>query len=278
MKELNQNIVQGILPKRKNESYKGNYGHVLLIGGNQELGGAIILAASAAVYSGAGLVTVATHPSNHTALHARLPEAMVIDGYDTAKVIHHMKKATTVVIGPGLGLDDQSQLILKAVLAACTPQQRLVIDGDAITLMASENLKTPVAQTVYTPHLGEWQRLSHLTIEEQTKDLNAHFRKQLGAEVVLKKHHSEIYFEDEVWKNEAGTPAMATGGMGDTLTGMLAGFLAQFPNRKTAILAAVYLHSRISDDLAKTHYVTLPSQIIQRIPCVMKDYATKFDF
>lgn len=150
MKELNQNIVQGILPKRKNESYKGNYGHVLLIGGNQELGGAIILAASAAVYSGAGLVTVATHPSNHTALHARLPEAMVIDGYDTAKVIHHMKKATTVVIGPGLGLDDQSQLILKAVLAACTPQQRLVIDGDAITLMASENLKTPVAQTVYT--------------------------------------------------------------------------------------------------------------------------------
>lgn len=71
---------------------------------------------------------------------------------------------------------------------------------------------------------------------------------------------------------------MATGGMGDTLTGMLAGFLAQFPNRKTAILAAVYLHSRISDDLAKTHYVTLPSQIIQRIPCVMKDYATKFDF
>lgn len=278
MQKLDQNIVQGILPKRKNESYKTNYGRVLLIGGNEEMGGAIIIAASGAVYSGAGLVTVATHPNNHAALHGRLPEAMILNAYHSEKLINQIKKSDVIVIGPGLGLEKEALDILKTVLATVSSHQQIVIDGSAITLMAKENLKTPKAKTVYTPHLGEWQRLSKLKPEEQTKDLNAHFRKQLNATVVLKKHHSEIYFEDEVWQNTAGNPAMATGGMGDALTGMLAGFLAQFPNHKTAVLASVFLHSYIADQLAKTHYVTLPTQIIQLIPKTMKDFATKFDF
>ncbi|MGX7419128.1 NAD(P)H-hydrate dehydratase [Carnobacterium gallinarum] len=278
MKQLDQNIVQGILPKRKNESCKTNYGRVLLIGGNEEMGGAIIIAASATVYSGAGLVTVATHPTNHTALHARLPEAMVIDVYNTEKLIMQIQKADVVVIGPGLGVSKKSLEILTTTLENINKTQQFIIDGSAITLMSQEQLKTPNTKAIYTPHLKEWQRLTKLKPEEQTKDLNNHYRKQLNATVVLKKHHSEIYFEDEVWQNIAGNPAMATGGMGDTLAGMLAGFLAQFPNRKTAILAAVFLHSYIGDQLAKNQYVTLPTQIIELIPKTMKDFATKFDF
>lgn len=278
MKQLDQNIVQGILPKRKNESCKTNYGRVLLIGGNEEMGGAIIIAASATVYSGAGLVTVATHPHNHASLHARLPEAMVLDVYNTEKLLMQLQKAEVIVIGPGLGVCKKSLAILQTVLENVTSGQQLIIDGSAITLMAQEQLKTPCSKTIYTPHLKEWQRLTKLKPEEQTKDLNNHFRKQLNATIVLKKHHSEIYFDDETWQNVAGNPAMATGGMGDTLAGMLAGFIAQFPNRKTAILAAVFLHSYIGDQLAKTQYVTLPTQIIEHIPKTMKDFATKFDF
>ncbi|NJH97010.1 ADP-dependent NAD(P)H-hydrate dehydratase, partial [Staphylococcus agnetis] len=93
------------IPKRKQETHKGDYGRILLIGGNANLGGAIILAARACVYSGAGLITVATHPTNHAALHSRCPEAMVVDINDTKKLTKMIECSDCILIGPGLGLD-----------------------------------------------------------------------------------------------------------------------------------------------------------------------------
>nr|WP_198022562.1 NAD(P)H-hydrate dehydratase [Carnobacterium pleistocenium] len=267
-----------MIPKRNKDSYKADYGRVLVIGGNEDMGGAIILTASAAVYSGAGLVTVATAKVNHTALHARLPEAMVFDMYNEDCLLKKLSTATVIVIGPGLGLSSESLAILKSVLKTVTKEQRLIIDGSAITLMAKNNLKTPVAQTTYTPHLGEWQKLSHLKPTEQNETLNILARTELKATVVLKQSRTEIYFLNEVWKNTHGNPAMATGGMGDTLAGMIAGFSAQFKNNRSAIITAVFLHSKIGDDLAKKQYVVLPSQIIEKIPNEMKEFSTMFIF
>ncbi|EDP67264.1 hypothetical protein CAT7_05473 [Carnobacterium sp. AT7] len=278
MKEINSEAIQGMIPKRKKESHKADYGRVLVIGGNEDMGGAIILTASAAVYSGAGLVTVATAKVNHTALHARLPEAMVFDMYDADRLLKQLATATVIVIGPGLGLSSESLAILKSVLASVTKEHYLIIDGSAITLMAKNNLKTPIAKTIYTPHLGEWQKLSHLKPTEQNETLNIQARKELKAAVVLKQARTEIYFLDEVWKNSLGNPAMATGGMGDALAGMIAGFSAQFKNNRFAIITAVFLHSKIGDDLAKKQYVVLPTQIIANIPFVMKEFSTKFIF
>lgn len=278
MKEINRETIQGMIPKRSKDSYKADYGRVLVIGGNEDMGGAIILTASAAVYSGAGLVAVATAKVNHAALHARLPEAMVIDMYNEDRLLKQLSTATVIVIGPGLGLSAESLALLKSVLETVTKEQRLIIDGSAITLMAKNNLKTPVAKTTYTPHLGEWQKLSRLKPTEQNETLNIQARKELKATVVLKQSRTEIYFLDEIWKNSVGNPAMATGGMGDTLAGMIAGFSAQFKNYRFAIITAVFLHSNLGDDLAKKQYVVLPSQIIESIPFAMKEFSTKFIF
>jgi len=278
VKEINPEAIHGMIPKRNKDSYKADYGRVLVIGGNEDMGGAIILTASAAIYSGAGLVTVATAKVNHTALHARLPEAMVFDMYNEDCLLKKLSTATVIVIGPGLGLSSESLAILKSVLKTVTKEQRLIIDGSAITLMAKNNLKTPVAITTYTPHLGEWHKLSRLKPAEQNETLNIQARKELKAAVVLKQSRTEIYFLDDVWKNTHGNPAMATGGMGDTLAGMIAGFSAQFKNNRSAIITAVFLHSKIGDDLAKKQYVVLPSQIIERIPTEMKEFSTMFIF
>lgn len=269
---LEKKVVQGLLPKRHANSHKGDYGRVLLIGGNEQMGGAIILAASATVASGAGLVTVATHPCNHAALHARLPEAMVLDIKDEALLMEALKATDVVVIGPGLGRSGTDLLLLSTVCSTMTDEQTLVIDGDAITLLAENPLPPSKAFTVYTPHAKEWERLSGVPIEKQTLENNQSSQESLNGVIVLKKHLTEIYFTQDVWQNQSGSPAMATGGMGDTLAGMLGGFLAQMHNKKSAILAAVFLHSYTSDVIAETAYVTLPSEMIKMIPQVMKEF------
>lgn len=103
MKKLDESILNKVIKPRPQESFKGTFGKVLLVGGNHQFGGAIIMATAASVYSGAGLVTVATDPINTTALHSQLPEAMVIDFNNHQELAEMVAKVNTVVIGPGLG-------------------------------------------------------------------------------------------------------------------------------------------------------------------------------
>lgn len=273
MHPITAQLVHQTIRPRPAESYKGNYGRVLLIGGNQNFGGAIIMAATAATYSGAGLVTVATDPQNFASLHARLPEAMVMDYHQTDAVLALMAGVDVVVIGPGLGTDPGADQLLSAVLTAAKPQQRLVLDGSALTLLATTPRPLPASPIVVTPHQMEWQRLSGLAIKDQSPTANRRAQRQLGVIVVVKAHHTTIYTDQDVWFNPGGTPAMATGGMGDTLAGMVGGFAGQFSDFTAAILSAVYLHSAIADDLATTRYVVLPHQISALIPEYMHRYS-----
>ena len=273
MNPITEAILQGTLVKRTENSYKGTYGKVLIVGGNEDMGGAAILTASAAVYSGAGLVTVATAKANHVSLHARLPEAMVIDSADTEKVADQVKNVDVIVIGPGLGLSNDALTILTTVFSAVTPEQYLIIDVSAITLMVKRGVPYPQTHTVYTPHAGEWKKLSGLSKDEQNDKENALHQQEIGGTIVLKSNRTKVYFEDSIWKNTVGNPAMATGGMGDTLAGMIAGFVAQFEDKEKAVLAAVFLHSKIGDLLAEKQYVTLPTHIIEQIPFMMKRYS-----
>lgn len=273
MKKIMEEIVKSTITKRAEDSYKGTYGKVLVVGGNKDMGGAVILTSSAIVYSGAGLVTVATAVDNHAALHARLPEAMVFDYTDLIKLQQQLAQMDVIVIGPGLGLTEEALLILKTVFAHVSEEQQLIIDGSAITLMTQKNLPFPNAKTIYTPHLGEWQNLTGLSPTEQEPDVNAKEQQRIGGTIVLKSNRTTVYFSDKIRQNAVGNPAMATGGMGDTLAGMIAGFVAQFPDTEEAILAAVYLHSKIGDCLAETQYVALPTRIIEYIPKMMKLYS-----
>ena len=275
MDKITKEKVRAYMPRRKRESYKGSYGRVLLVGGNENMAGAIILAASAAVYSGAGLVTVATHPSNKAALHARLPETMFVDMTDQKQLESHVDSVDMIVLGPGLGRDEQSLQILRTVYRTVKDYQFLLVDGDGIYLHVNEEVPEPEAQLILTPHLGEWRTLTDLSPDDQYDSVNLEYVRKLNAIVVLKKARTEVYCDGEVWENTTGNPSMATGGMGDTLAGMIGGFVPQFDSVKQAVLSAVYLHSYIADDLSLTHYVTLPTKIIERLPEVMKEFASE---
>lgn len=277
MVQLNEEILHKVITKRPEISHKGTFGRVVLIGGNQQYGGAIIMSAEACIKSGAGLTTVVTAEKNHSALHARLPEAMVLAFWETTMIYQVLEKADVVLIGPGLGLDKTALTLLKGVLKSQKEQQWLVIDGSAISLFSEYNLtlKHP-EQTVFTPHQAEWERLSGLSFIQQTDENNRAKQALLGAKIVLKSHRTTIYDEAiAYYQNPLGNPGMATGGTGDTLAGMITGFLAQFEKNIDTIGAAVYLHSLIGDELAKDHYVVLPTSISEALPRYMKKYATE---
>lgn len=271
MKKLTDQILRDVIKPRPANSFKGTFGKITLVGGNRNFGGAIIMASTAAVCAGAGLVTTCTDPLNAGPLHAQLPEAMFADFTDTDQVAALVEPATTVVIGPGLGVDDQSKEILENVFDHIQPSQNLVIDGSAITLMARDKIAQPQANVIYTPHQMEWQRLSGIKIADQVEAKNRAVVDQLGATVVLKKHHTEIYTAADTYQLTIGTPAQAVGGMGDTLAGMVGGFTAEFHDDPTkAVLAAVYAHSAVAENIAEHQYIVLPHQISRALPAFMK--------
>ncbi|NLY36168.1 MAG: NAD(P)H-hydrate dehydratase [Tissierellia bacterium] len=259
-----------ILPKRKNNTYKKDYGSILILAGNESYGGAAILAARAALYSGAGLITLATHPSNHIPLHSTQPEVMLRDwGEDLSPLV---KTSDVILVGPGLGTDAKAKRLFKNTLDELTEDQTLVLDASALHLFKEVNL--PRCKLILTPHLGEMRKMSELSTAEINDENCLAFAKKHNAYLILKGHQSKLYYDDKIYDNIPGTPAMASGGAGDVLAGMIAGFAAQFETL-LAIRTALYLHSKIAIDLARDNYVVLPSQIIKKIPSEMKKLEEK---
>lgn len=278
LETISENLVKAVIQKRPPQAHKGNFGRVTLIGGDAHYGGAIIMATESCVLAGAGLTTVITSHTNHAPLHTRRPEAMVVDWQDFAAVERAIETADVLLIGPGLGETKTARKLLDFLLQKRRQEQWLILDGSALTLLAA----TPVAKlaeklrypetVVLTPHQMEWQRLSKIPIEEQTPAANQNVQAAIGAMVVLKSHRTEIYGQSQLYQNPLGNPGMATGGTGDTLAGLLAAFLGQFPKTINTVAAAVYLHSQIGDALYQTDYVVLPTKLSSQLPKWMKDY------
>lgn len=275
MDNISEDLVKKIIINRPLISHKGNYGRVLLIGGFDNYHGAILMASKATVYSGAGLVTTLTTSNNVNNLNIISPEVMAIGYEKNLDVGALIAKHDIVLIGPGLGLSQLASNLLKTVLANVKETQTLIIDGSALTMLASEAFKLPKTYlTVLTPHQMEWQRISSLPIEQQTVTANQKIVDTLNVIVVLKKYHSVIYQpQQKPAQLMVGGPYQATGGMGDTLAGIIAGFLAQFTKNPSTVQAATFIHSKIADNLAQHQYVVLPTQIISQLPNIMKYYS-----
>lgn len=279
MTEITEAILKKVITKRSSDTHKGDYGRILLIGGGENYGGAIIMSTSGAVNSGAGLTAVATHPVNLTALHARLPEAMFIDWRD-AKLANLIKNMDIVVCGPGLGMSDLAKQIM-VILRRCTSEkQTVVLDASALDLISQDKslLPTNAGHLILTPHQMEWQRLSQIRIPFQTDSANIDALNQLipdsNAMLVLKSNHTHIYDgKGQVFVNPLGNPGMATGGMGDTLAGIIGGFVAQFGPSVDTVLAAVYIHSLAGDLINKDNYVVKPTEVSKVLPKLMKKYS-----
>jgi NAD(P)H-hydrate epimerase len=257
LRRIDEGELPQVLPRRPREAHKGTNGRVLAIGGGAGMPGALRLAGEAALRVGAGLVTVAGHPENLVAVTATRPELIYLPlaeeekrgaGFDDA-----LRASDVFAIGPGLGRGDWAQrLWAQALRAEGVPA---VVDADALNLLALNPVKLP-ADWVITPHPGEAARLlGSDTREVQADRLGAvrELRARYGAIAVLKGAGSLVASGagPDIHICERGNPGMATAGMGDVLTGVIAGLRAQISDSALAARAGVLVHALAGDSAAQ---------------------------
>ena len=296
------------LPARYSYSHKGTYGKVLVIAGSKGMGGAAVLSAKAAYRGGTGLVKILSSKANRIIIQCAVPEALFA-AYDDdiieeaeweKKVLAELSWASVIVIGPGLSLDSMAEKLLDTVLQhAKVP---VILDADALTLLAGKldarsrteagysgdsksetnrlqsrlnELKSYLpAQTILTPHLMELSRLLGVNISKITGHLIDTARQcTYNNELifVLKDARTIVAGEQNYYINVSGNHGMATGGSGDTLTGILAAFLAQGMEPYGAACLGVYVHGLAGDAAAKEHgtYSMMAGDIIDSIGKVL---------
>lgn len=239
------------LPARDKDSNKGRYGHVLAVGGDLGAGGAVRLCGEAAARLGAGLVSVATREANVAALLAGRPELMPHGVHVPRNLDPLLARASVLAVGPGLGQDDWGRGLWLAALDAGKPT---VLDADGLNLLARSPRDLP-ERVVLTPHPGEAARLLGGSVDEVQGDRFAAVRTLAGkyrAVVVLKGEGSLVANpEGRVAVCPWGNPGMASGGMGDVLTGVIAGLMAQQLDPWDAACLGVGLHARAGDLAAR---------------------------
>lgn len=250
---------------RKSDANKGDFGHVLIIGGDYGMAGAIILAAEAAYRTGAGKVSVLSREENYTALLARLPNAMTIFGEAD------LEKFSVIVIGPGLGKSKWAKDLLTAALKSKLPK---IIDADALNLI-SEMKKIPdLENCIITPHPSEAARLLGISTNEiqKNRQLAAEkLYKKFNAISVLKGKGSLICGENFMHNCNLGNAGMAVAGMGDVLCGVIAALVAQKLNLEDAAVFGVEIHALAGDLVAQEQgeIGIIPSDLFFYIPLIV---------
>ena len=246
---INLQDLTTILGKRKGDAHKGNFGHVLVVGGNQGMAGSVMLAAEAAARTGAGLVSVATIPQHVTAAVSTCREVMVHAVENIQQLEPLLKRVTVIAIGPGLGQDAWAKKLLARVLELKLP---LVLDADALNLLSQEPAQND--SWVLTPHPGEAARLlnsTSSTVQNNRLQSAQDLQKKYKGICVLKGSGSLIVSNQQCSICSCGNPGMATGGMGDVLTGIIAGLIAQGLSLYDAARFGVQLHAESADIAAQ---------------------------
>ncbi|MGZ3827830.1 MAG: NAD(P)H-hydrate dehydratase [Mucilaginibacter sp.] len=262
-----------ILKPRRPFSHKGTYGHALIIAGQDKTMGAALLSSAASAYAGAGLTTACIPESGLTALNSYLPELMAISRKGDQQPGIDWTQFSAIAIGPGLGKEESALTLFQNVLN--NYHQPVVIDADAINLLAANNqlwAKVPEG-SILTPHMKEFDRLfgRHANWWERL-ETGVQKAKQYGVFIVLKNDYTITFAPDgRVYFNSTGNPAMATGGMGDILTGTIASLLAQKYTPLEACLCGVFVHGRAGDELALPNRlnVVLAGELAKQLPVTM---------
>ena len=252
----------GLFAARPKGAHKGSFGHVLLIGGAAGKTGAIKMSGLSALRIGAGLVTVASEATELA------PDLMTHNLWDAAAAI---PDKSVIAVGPGLAMSHEAGVLLVRLLAAAAVP--MVIDADALNLLVEIEWKASRAPVVLTPHPGEMGRLLGRAVEEVEADRLGAVQKlaeKRNCIVVLKGQRTLVALPDGfVWINPTGSPAMAKGGSGDVLTGLIAGLIAQHPKHVAlAVRAAVYLHGLCGElgAVVKTEQCLLASELVDYLP------------
>ena len=238
--------LKSLLKERKQATHKSDYGHILLIGGNEGMPGAIRLAGEAALRTGAGLVTVATRASHAASISSARPE-LIVRGVEDGETLKELSATADIIaIGPGLGKDDWAKQMLAMAVARHLP---LVVDADAINLLA--NIDIQRNEWILTPHPGEAAKLINSSSKQIQADRFSAINKissLFQAIVVLKGSGTLVKSNGKpVGICTAGNPGMATAGMGDVLTGVIAALVAQGIPLCEAAELGVCLHAEAGD-------------------------------
>ncbi len=260
---LTQKQVMANFPKRPQDSHKGMFGSVAVIGGAAGTVGAALLAARAALKLGAGCVHAGLLADNAPSVDPAQPELMLRPAHDLLSsapfALSISKGNSVIVIGCGMGISNEAHKLLYEALKSGSP---VVLDADALNILAQrpdlgDDLRSRKAATVLTPHPGEAARLLGCEIGEVQAERAAAVQKlaqKFGCSVVLKGADSLCATRDgKIYVNRTGNPGMSSAGMGDTLAGMIAAFIAQGMSADDALLLAVHLHGAAGDALAQQH-------------------------
>jgi NAD(P)H-hydrate epimerase len=250
LRRIDDRVLDRALPPRKRSAHKGKFGHVLIVGGGPGLPGAVRLCAEACLRAGAGLVSIATHPDHASFIPVTRPELMCHGIDNPTDLVTLLGKATTIAVGPGLGASDWAKALLDAVFASGLP---VVADADALNLIADKGT-TGRDDWILTPHPGEAARLLGSTAAEVQTDRPAalaEIQGKYGGTVVLKGSGTLVSSKKGTpWLCSAGNPGMASPGMGDVLTGIIAAFRAQKLSAELAAVAGVQVHALAGDKAA----------------------------
>ena len=279
MQYMDQHIIRTLLPRRRRDTHKGDYGKILLLCGSRGFTGAAALAAMGALRTGAGLVYLAVPESIYAIEAVKLTEPVVLplpdrDGRLCADSIPEiaalLPKMDAVLFGSGSGLGEGTGEVLKYLLKNC--ECPLILDADGITLAAKHKdiLRDRTTTTILTPHDGELARLSPPALPrvEQTMQL----ARELGVILLRKGHRTLITDGDTCWENRSGNPGMATGGSGDVLSGVILSLLGQGVPPLEAAAAGAWLHGAAGDRAAERlgEYGMLPGDLVEELPQLLK--------
>jgi hydroxyethylthiazole kinase-like uncharacterized protein yjeF len=263
----------GLLKSRKLFTHKGTYGHALIIAGQPETMGAALLCSSACLYTGAGLTTACIPGSGLTALNTSMPEIMAIVRKDNEPLKTEWEKFSVVAIGPGLGKKSDALALIKEAFKNFG--KPMVMDADALNLLAEnpELLKQIPTGSIITPHMKEFDRLFgwHKTWWSRLETIRQK-AKEYQINIILKNQYTIIGTpQGKLYFNPTGNPAIASGGMGDVLTGVIAALLAQNYTAGEACILGAYLHGKSGDDLALPGKLALVTagQVAKNMPVVM---------
>lgn len=269
-----------LMPRRKKNSHKGSYGKVGLIVGSKGMSGAAYLSAKAAYLTGAGLVNIYTHEDNRAIMQSLVPEAIVTTytSFDEEKLKQFLEWSSVTVIGCGLGQSELSRQILEYTVK--NTNETLVIDADGLNLLSEDIslLDTCRANVVLTPHMKEMTRLLNCdmkSLQENRIELLQKFVEEYPVTCVLKDARTVAAKQNEsLYVNMSGNAAMAKGGSGDVLAGMIAGLLAQDKKVYQMATLGAFLHGLAGDKAReyKGSYSVLATDIIYAVVEVLKEY------
>lgn len=238
-------VVKVPLPRRNRDAHKGNCGHVLIVGGELGYSGAAKMAGEAALRVGSGLVSIATRAGHSGLMNLNRPELMCHGVETPEQLMMLLAKVDVVAVGPGLGQSDWAKALFNAAISSGKP---MVVDADGLNLLAAAPTTKP--DWILTPHPGEAARLLNCSTAEIQQDRFSAallLQAKYGGVVILKGAGTLIASEHQLAVSNTGNPGMASGGMGDVLTGVIAGLLAQGFSLQDAAQQGGYNHGLAAD-------------------------------